>query len=300
MPAGGFFTITPERAAAYVTQLNPRIAILMHYRTALGGPAQLGTLPSTAAPFSPLVYEPSTVVVNREALPASTEVWVLQPASDAAVVNAATFAGGHPVAPGSIVSVFGTFGASRTAAAAAYPLPRKIGETEVLIDRQSGAVVLRIANADQSASPGRTGGRTAARGCACERAVRGPRPLYGDPVGARAVRGGQSRLSDELAEPSRSSRRDSSNLWDRTGRRGARGRRWRSHPGGASGALRSAQRLSGRAATHGSVQRPRSGIGRSLADQCGTANRCAHRAIAIADGRQWPVTSNRLPVAITK
>ncbi|MBZ5626239.1 MAG: MBL fold metallo-hydrolase [Acidobacteriia bacterium] len=134
IPAGGFFTITPERAAAYVSQLHPRIAILMHYRTALGGPAQLGTLPSTAAPFSPLLYKPSTVVVHRDALPVSQEVWVMQPASDATVVNAATFAEGNPVAPGSVLSVFGAFSASQTAAATAYPLPRKLGETEVLID----------------------------------------------------------------------------------------------------------------------------------------------------------------------
>ena len=29
IPAGGFFTVTPERAAAYVNELKPHIAILM-------------------------------------------------------------------------------------------------------------------------------------------------------------------------------------------------------------------------------------------------------------------------------
>jgi len=132
--AGGFFTVTPERAAAYVNELKPRVAILMHYKTALGGPAQLAGLPAAAAPFSPLLYKPATVVVNRATLPTSTEVWVMQPASDAAAANAASFAAGAPVAPGSVVSIFGKFTSSQTVGAPAYPLPRKLGETEVLVD----------------------------------------------------------------------------------------------------------------------------------------------------------------------
>uniref|UniRef100_Q01QX4 Zn-dependent hydrolase of the beta-lactamase fold-like protein n=1 Tax=Solibacter usitatus (strain Ellin6076) TaxID=234267 RepID=Q01QX4_SOLUE len=132
--AGGFFTVTPERAAGYVNELKPRVAILMHYKTALGGPAQLAGLPASAAPFSPLRYKPATVVVNRATLPASTEVWAMQPVSDAAVANAASFEAGAPVAPGSVVSIFGKFTASQTVGAATYPLPRKLGETEVLID----------------------------------------------------------------------------------------------------------------------------------------------------------------------
>jgi uncharacterized protein (TIGR03437 family) len=132
--AGGFFTVTPERAAAYVNELKPRIAILMHYKTALGGPAQLAALPAAAAAFSPLFYKPSTVTINRIALPASTEVWVMQPASDPVAVNSASFAPGAPVAPGSIASLFGKITGSQTTAAQSYPLPRKLGETEVLVD----------------------------------------------------------------------------------------------------------------------------------------------------------------------
>jgi uncharacterized protein (TIGR03437 family) len=56
------------------------------------------------------------------------------PAADTAAVNAATFQDGAPVAPGSIVSLFGTFTSSATAAAQSYPLPRKLGETELMID----------------------------------------------------------------------------------------------------------------------------------------------------------------------
>jgi uncharacterized protein (TIGR03437 family) len=134
IPAGGFFTITPQRAAAYVQQLNPRVAILMHYKTALGGPAQLAGLPDAGSSFSPVIYKPSAVTVNRVSLPLSTEVWVMQPASDAVAVSAATFAAGAPVAPGSIVSAFGTFTGSQTTGAAAYPLLRKLGDTEAFVD----------------------------------------------------------------------------------------------------------------------------------------------------------------------
>jgi uncharacterized protein (TIGR03437 family) len=56
------------------------------------------------------------------------------PASDAAAVNAASFEEGAPAAPGSVVSVFGQFANSSTAAATSFPLSRKLGETEVLID----------------------------------------------------------------------------------------------------------------------------------------------------------------------
>ena len=147
LPAGGFFTVTPERAAQYVTELKPRVAILMHYKTAIGGPAQLAALPAAAAPFPSVVYKPSSVTVNRLSLPVSTETWVMEPRSDAAAVNAASFLGGKPVAPGSIVSVFGAFTGSGSGSAGGYPLPRKIGETEVFVD--SKAVPLFYASAGQ-------------------------------------------------------------------------------------------------------------------------------------------------------
>ena len=134
IPAGGFFTITPERAAAYVKELNPRIAILMHYRTGIGGPAQLAGVPAASEPFSPVVYKPAAVAVKPGALPVAPEVWVMQPASDTVAVNGAAFTAGAPVAPGSVISFFGSFRGSQTGGAQAYPLPRKIGETEVLVD----------------------------------------------------------------------------------------------------------------------------------------------------------------------
>jgi uncharacterized protein (TIGR03437 family) len=147
LPAGGFFTVTPAQAAAWVAKLNPRIAILMHYKTALGGPAQLAGLPDIAAPFPNVVYKPSTATVNPIALPVHTEVWVMQPASDTTAVNAASFSAGAPVAPGSIVSAFGTYTASQTVPATAYPLPRKLGDTEVFVG--GAAVPLYFASSRQ-------------------------------------------------------------------------------------------------------------------------------------------------------
>jgi uncharacterized protein (TIGR03437 family) len=134
IPAGGGPTISQERAAQYLQELRPKVAILMHYRTALAGPAIVSGLPEAAAPFAPVQYKPATVTVRQDALPASTETWVMLPAADTAAVNAATFQDGAPLAPGSIVSVFGPFTNSATAAAPSYPLPRKLGETELLVD----------------------------------------------------------------------------------------------------------------------------------------------------------------------
>jgi uncharacterized protein (TIGR03437 family) len=113
--------------------LNPKIAILMHYRTALGGAAQTAGLPDSAAPFAPVTYKPATVALNAMTLPAATEVWVMEPAADSVAVNAASFTLGAPVAPGSIASLFGKFSGSQTAAAGSYPLPRKLADTEVLL-----------------------------------------------------------------------------------------------------------------------------------------------------------------------
>ncbi|MBI4873985.1 MAG: MBL fold metallo-hydrolase, partial [Acidobacteria bacterium] len=96
MPAGGFYTIDAARAARFVAQLKPQVAVLMHYRTALGGSAQLVVLPDVAEPFEPVMYKPSTVSLDRSRLPAGGEVWIMEPAADAAAVNAAGGLAGVP------------------------------------------------------------------------------------------------------------------------------------------------------------------------------------------------------------
>lgn len=81
IPAGGFFTIDAARAAELVKQLKPRVAILMHYRTALGGPARLADLAAVSASFGEVKRKPSQVSVSKATLPAATEVWALEPAA---------------------------------------------------------------------------------------------------------------------------------------------------------------------------------------------------------------------------
>lgn len=133
IPAGGFYTIDAQQAASIITQLKPRVAILMHFRTPLGGPAQLVTFPAVVAPFAEIRYRPASVALSRASLPASTEVWLMEPAAPVVAVNAAGFSAGMPVAPGSLVALFGEFTGSETLAASSVPLPRKLGETDVLI-----------------------------------------------------------------------------------------------------------------------------------------------------------------------
>jgi len=132
VPAGGYFTVEPEEAAALVAQLRPKVTILAHYHTALGGPVQLATLPAVPVPFSGVAYKPSSVVLSRDRLPATSEVWVMEPLAPALVVNAGSLAAGTPVAPGSLASIFGSFTGAETLAGS-IPLPLKLGQTEVFI-----------------------------------------------------------------------------------------------------------------------------------------------------------------------
>jgi L-ascorbate metabolism protein UlaG (beta-lactamase superfamily) len=191
IPAGGFFTVDAARAAALVSQLQPRVTVLMHYRTALGGPAQLAGVPAVGAPFGSIRYQPSSVVIGRDRLPASREVWVMEPAADSAVVNAADSAGGYPLAPGGLASLYGAFTGSQTAAASQLPLPRRLGETEVVI--QGNAVPLLYASPDQInlQVPGARG-RPVSGGGAGRGPARRAHLLDSSTLGASHLRGGQS------------------------------------------------------------------------------------------------------------
>ncbi len=176
VPAGGFFTIDAARAAALVAELKPRVAILMHFQTALGGPAQLATFPAVAAPFSAAIrYQPADVTLTPAALPASTEVWLMEVSADAAVVNAATRAPGVPVAPGSLAWLLGSFPGAVTAAASDFPLPRRLGEVELLAagkpaplyEVSPGKILFQVPGppeAGQRALEARVGGTRVARG----------------------------------------------------------------------------------------------------------------------------------------
>lgn len=158
VPAGGFFTIDIDGVDALVNQVRPKVAVLMHYRTGLGGAAQTvqfnGLLGS---PTRPIRFRPGRVSIRSTELPATTEYWVMEPNAPMAAVNAATFTAGMPVAPGSLVSLFGNFTGSATASAGSQPLPRQLGSTEVLVN--GAAVPLLYASPRQVnvQLPGATG-----------------------------------------------------------------------------------------------------------------------------------------------
>ena len=175
IPAGGYYTIDAARAAAFIAELKPRVAILMHFRTALGGPAQLDTFPAVVFPFSEFRYQPASVVLNRSALPQTTEVWLMEPAAPVVAVNAAGFSAGMPVAPGSLVALFGDFPGAKTQPAGSVPLPRRLGETEVLIGTAAAPLLYvsptqinlqlpRQAETAQHVVEVRVGGQRVARG----------------------------------------------------------------------------------------------------------------------------------------
>lgn len=174
-PAGGFFTVDAGQTAALAAQLRPRVTILMHFRTALGGPGQLAGVPAVGEPFNQIRYKPASVVLSRSRLPAEPEAWLMEVTSDLGVVNAASFAEGVPVAQGALASVFGDFAGSATLAAGDVPLPRKLGETEVLVGseavpliyaspRQINFQVPGQATAGQRAIEVRVGGQRVGRG----------------------------------------------------------------------------------------------------------------------------------------
>jgi uncharacterized protein (TIGR03437 family) len=132
IPAGGNFTITAAQAAELVAQFRPRVAILMHYRTAFGGNGLAGH-PEIAAPFPQIQYKPASVALTRATLPAFEQVWVMEPSAEAIVTSAANLTAGAPVAPGSLATLWGLFTGSRVDAAPGFPLPRQLGGVEVVI-----------------------------------------------------------------------------------------------------------------------------------------------------------------------
>jgi len=134
----GFFSsnhlgATPQRVGVLIRQIRPRVAILGHFLNPLGGLNGNLTLREVLPAFDQIVFKPSTVVLNRANLPATTEVWIMEPLANAVTVNAATGAGGVPVAPGSIATVFGDFTGAETCSAHASPLPTTLCGVQVMV-----------------------------------------------------------------------------------------------------------------------------------------------------------------------
>lgn len=174
-PAGGSLTIDINGVDTLVSQLRPKVVVLMHYRTAFGGQAQFAQIHEFGGGARPIRYRPGRVSLRFTELPATTEYWVMEPVAPMAAVNAASFSAGQPVAPGSLVSLFGNFLGATTASATSLPLPRQLGTTEVLINgaavpllyaspQQVNVQLPAATNAGQYAVEVRVGGQRASRG----------------------------------------------------------------------------------------------------------------------------------------
>ena len=168
-------TLVPPQAKAFIDQLRPRIAILCHYRMPLGGSTATLPFKDITAPYSNIVYKGNVVTLNRDQLPAETEVWVMQPTANSAVVNSASFVGGAPTAPGSLASIFGNFTNAGTATATAFPLPTNLGNVEVVVGGRAAPLLYvsptqinfqvshRLETPGQSLAEIKVGGTTVAR-----------------------------------------------------------------------------------------------------------------------------------------
>ncbi|HEY3246954.1 MAG TPA: MBL fold metallo-hydrolase [bacterium] len=76
IPIGGHYTIGPQQAEAVIEQVNPRVAIPMHYKTEANAGWPIG-LCETFTDGRAAMRMDRTVTITRDALPADREVWVL-------------------------------------------------------------------------------------------------------------------------------------------------------------------------------------------------------------------------------
>jgi uncharacterized protein (TIGR03437 family) len=128
-------TFTAAQVKTFIDQLRPRIAILCHYRVPLGNAGVTLPFRDLTALYANIVYQHNVVMLHKDKIPASgTEIWVMPPTANATPVNSASFAGGAPMAPGSLASFFGTFTNAGTATAQSFPLPKSLGNVEVLVN----------------------------------------------------------------------------------------------------------------------------------------------------------------------
>ncbi len=81
IPVGGYYTLPQEEALKVIRQLNPKIAIPMHYKTEYTQGWPIGTLDE----FLKLVkdikivrIESSLLKISRDKLPKATEIWILE------------------------------------------------------------------------------------------------------------------------------------------------------------------------------------------------------------------------------
>jgi L-ascorbate metabolism protein UlaG (beta-lactamase superfamily) len=80
MPIGGVYTIDPAQAAQTAQRLNPRITIPMHYKTPKCGFPLAKVEDFTSGKAAVKVLKTSELEIQKETLPQSLEIIVLQPA----------------------------------------------------------------------------------------------------------------------------------------------------------------------------------------------------------------------------
>ena len=79
IPVGGFYTIGPKDADAVIGQLGPRVAIPMHYKTAVNKDWPIGTLDEFLRGKPRVKQVGKAATLTPAALPVEPEIWVLKP-----------------------------------------------------------------------------------------------------------------------------------------------------------------------------------------------------------------------------
>lgn len=77
VPVGGFYTIGPKEAHALISQLNPKVAIPMHYKTPVTQSWPIGPLDEFIKGKTPVKQVGKTASFSEAALPKDQEIWVL-------------------------------------------------------------------------------------------------------------------------------------------------------------------------------------------------------------------------------
>jgi len=117
------YVVNPDGSGALAPRLVPGLTNMALGAGGFAG-AQMGPPEASTTQYGIFLGVPAPVLQGSGVF--------LDPAG---VVNGASFAGWpHPVAPGAIVSLFGSGLAAREARATAYPLPMKLDDVEVTMD----------------------------------------------------------------------------------------------------------------------------------------------------------------------
>jgi L-ascorbate metabolism protein UlaG (beta-lactamase superfamily) len=77
IPVGGHYTIDAAQAKKVLDQLQPMVAIPMHYKTEVNAGWPITALDNFAGVIGSTKNVGHTVSVSRDHLPANREVWVM-------------------------------------------------------------------------------------------------------------------------------------------------------------------------------------------------------------------------------